>query len=224
MSRWFGRAYVKEVGTFVKRSVEGFYAELGCQARGAERPAYFAEKWSPNDLPWIVWSVYPQARELFLIRDPRDIVSSILAWGKKRGQPSFGRERSLSDEEFIRAFRLPLERFAQSWRRRRDVAHLVRYEDLIRRPFETMKEILDYLQLDSSTVRGIISRGVEEGATFELHRTSSDSTSSVGRWRDDLEPSLREACEQSFGDVLTQLGYEPSGPAGMPGEATARAN
>jgi hypothetical protein len=209
MSRWFGRSYVAEAGTFVRRSIQGFYAQLA-RAQGKTNPVYFAEKWSPSDLPWVAWSVYPRARELVLIRDPRDIVCSILAFSEKRGWPSFGRERYASDEEFIRSFRGPLERLTQSWRRRDGRAHLVRYEDLIARPVECLSEILAYLKLDSSTGPEIVSSAHKETSTLELHRTSRDPASSVGRWHDDLDSFLQEVCEQSFGDLLDQFGYGAS--------------
>lgn len=213
MSQWFGRSYVEEAGTFVQRSIESFYARLA-EAMGKPHPAYFAEKWSPTDLPWIAWSAYPQARELILIRDPRDVVCSILAFGKKKGRPSFGRERYASDEEFIGSLRAPLERLLQSWRRRDDVARLVRYEDLIERPVESLSETFAYLELDASAAHEVVARALEPTWALELHRTSRDPASSVGRWRQDLAPGLQEACERSFGDVLVQFGYEPNGPAG----------
>jgi hypothetical protein len=222
MSRWFGRAYVEEAGTFVRRSVESFYARLA-EAQGTRRPAYFAEKWSPSDLPWIAWSVYPQARELFLVRDPRDIVCSILAFGKKRGQPSFGRERHPSDEEFVRSFRAPLERLLESWRKRHEMGRLVRYEDLIERPVESLCEIFEYLELDSSAAHGIVARARDERTELELHRTSRDPASSMGRWREDLEPNLQEACVRSFGDVLEQFGYTLDDAAAERIETTMRA-
>jgi len=43
------------------------------------------------------------------------------------------------------------------------------------------------------------------------HRTSSDPTKSVGRWRTDLSPSLRDVCAKSFHEVLGEFGYATDG-------------
>jgi SAM-dependent methyltransferase len=211
MSQWFGRAYVEEAGNFVRRSVESFYRQLAW-SESKEAPTYFAEKWNPTDLPWIAWSVYPQSRELVLIRDPRDIVCSIVAFGRRRGL-AFGRERYGTDEEFVENFRQPLEQLLAAWRTRRHVAHLVRYEDVIAGPEEALRGVLAYLELDASDVEGIVARAGVELPEFDGHRTSRDSLSSVGRWRRDLAPHLQEACERAFGHIISELGYGLSGEA-----------
>jgi hypothetical protein len=33
-------------------------------------------------------------------------------------------------------------------------------------------------------------------------------SSSIGRWRQSLDPGLQEACREVFGDVLEQFGYD----------------
>jgi hypothetical protein len=40
------------------------------------------------------------------------------------------------------------------------------------------------------------------------HKTSPDPESSIGRWRYELDPSLQAICQEAFGDVLKEFGYE----------------
>jgi hypothetical protein len=208
MRRWFGRIYVTELADFFMRNVESFYAQLA-HAQGAGTPTFFAEKSLPNHVPWIVSSVYPRARELILIRDPRDMVCSILSFNRKRGYPSFGRERFESEEAFVEALRKPVERMFESWRKRRGTAHVVRYEDLVGRPVQVATDVFAYLGLDSAApaVEAVVSRASAGSPELAFHRTSGDVTASVGRWRRELDPNLREICNRSFGDLLAELGY-----------------
>jgi tRNA-dihydrouridine synthase len=99
---------------------------------------------------------------------------------------------------------------SESWSERHERAHLIRYEDLIQSPGETLRGLLAYLNLDhdDATINGMIGRAAEENPEMLRHRTSGEVSSSIGRWRQSLDPDLREACQEIFGDVLEQFGYE----------------
>jgi hypothetical protein len=107
----------------------------------------------------------------------------------------------------------------RSWQARSDRAHLVRYEDLVLEPNETLTSMLDYLELDSSpgTVNEVLARGSEEvltlpGFSYEAseiaaHRTLPDPKATIGRWRSDGDGSLRALAEEVFGEALREFGY-----------------
>ena len=62
-------------------------------------PKFFAEKnLSPE---WLVWEMCPGAREIFLVRDPRDMIRSSLAFNDKRGRLAFGRQDVDTDLEYV---------------------------------------------------------------------------------------------------------------------------
>ena len=148
---WLGREYVERLGRFCQASIDDLYTTIAA-AQGQGPPAYFAEKhqW-PNYVPVLMWEIYPQAKEIFLVRDFRDMVFSILAFDRKRGYSGFGRPEGVSDEDYVR---MELRKMAlnlrKSWITRKDRAHLVRYEDLVCKPDETARGILEYLELDAS--------------------------------------------------------------------------
>ncbi len=83
-------------------SIEDWYTTLA-RNQSQDAPVYFAEKhmW-PNFLPVLTWELYPQAKEIFLVRDFRDMVCSILAFDRKRGYPGFGRPEGKSDTDYVR--------------------------------------------------------------------------------------------------------------------------
>ncbi|HMS16898.1 MAG TPA: hypothetical protein PKA37_08675, partial [Planctomycetota bacterium] len=87
---------------------------------------------------------------------------------------------------------------------------LLRYEDFIRTPQESLTELLRYLELSSDTeiVRRMIEDGVLAGRDSQaLHRTTKSAEASIGRYAQDLTPDLIRACEESFGDLNRELGY-----------------
>jgi hypothetical protein len=184
-------------------------------------PVYFAEKhvW-PTDLPALTWELYPRAKEIFLVRDFRDMARSIMAFDAKRGFAGFGRPDGASDEDYMRGeLREMAHDIHKSWTTRRERAHLVRYEDLVLNPIETLTAILDYLELDSSreTVRHVLEAGSEQvlrlpGASFEaaevqIHRTVADPRATIGRWRREGDNNFGALADEVFGDALAEFGY-----------------
>jgi hypothetical protein len=209
---WFGRHYVEELIAFCQRSTEDFYRQVG-RGQGQPDAHYYLEKYhAASQVPVLTWEVFPQAREIILVRDFRDMISSMVAFNAKRGYTSYGREGVNSEEAFIRQARAGVDHLLNCWKSRSAIAHLVRYEDLILRPEPTVRGILDYLGLDASsaTVSAMLteSRAHDD---LEQHRTSQDPASSIGRWRNDLPQSLRDLTQQAFGKAMDEFGYAQDG-------------
>src|SRR6188472_253430 len=174
---------------------------------------------APKFLPTLFWELYPDAREIFLVRDFRDTASSILAFDERRGFPGFGRPDGISDEEYVRG---PLRQmaidFRRSWEARRDRAHLLRYEDLVSRPREILGPLLEHLGLDASPatiertldvaaspVLDLIGTSVDASMVAQ-HRTSSDLEASIGRWKRDGREDFADIYNEAFGDLLEDFG------------------
>jgi len=208
LRQWFRETYPEQLAAFCQRNIDAFYSEVaGMQQK--PNPRYFAEKFQPSYLQWLVWELYPQAREIVLVRDPRDMLCSILAFNAKRGYVAFRREQAESDEDYIRQLARQTSRFCERWQQRADKARLVKYEDLVTRPIETLTGILDYLGLESSPSMSaaMLASAAEETPESAHHRTSASATASIGRWRRDLDQALRPVCEAAFRDSLVALGY-----------------
>jgi hypothetical protein len=188
-------------------------------------PVYFAEKhmW-PNFLTVLTWELYPRAKEVFLVRDFRDMACSIMAFDQRRGFPGFGRPEGATDEEYMRGQLRQMARdLRKSWLTRRHKAHLVRYEDLVHRPAEVVTGMLEYLELDASpaAVAHMLEIGEAPAITLpgssmdasvvEQHRTTEDLKSSIGRWQRERDESFRALCQEVFGDVLPDFGYPEAG-------------
>jgi hypothetical protein len=209
LRQWLGQNNTKALATFCQGRIEAFYGQVA-MAQGRAEPIYFAEKYLPDDLSAaMVWQLYSQGREVFLVRDPRDMLASILAFNAKRGYAAFGRERAANNEAYARQMRASALSLLRSWEQRSDKAYLLRYEDAILRPVETLGSLLEYLALDltPSAIKSMLRRASEEIPEMRKHRTIPEPERSIGRWRRDLDASVQAACHEAFGDILEKFGY-----------------
>jgi hypothetical protein len=97
-----------------------------------------------------------------------------------------------------------------SWSERGDKGFLLRYEDLVLRPEETLPALFSYLGIDDrpETVKQVLAEATRlEGGLQDFHRTSATPADSVGRWRRDLDPALVRVCEEELGEALGTFGY-----------------
>lgn len=210
IEHYVGTVTVERLARFATERVAEFY-ETAANMYDKDAPAFFAEKgpWSPK--AWqTIDELYGAAREIVLVRDPRDMLASIFAYNQKRGSLDFGRQSVASDEDFVDTVRDGMLDLLAGGRRRG--AFLLRYEDLLLRPEETLPRLFSHIGVDASddTVREIVERATSQTSEqMDYHRTSTDPRASVGRWSNDLSPSVRARAEERLAGVLTHLGYEP---------------
>jgi hypothetical protein len=208
---WSGSAYVEELAAFCQRSIDGWYlAAAAAQGQATEPLVYFAEKHFPDIYPRLMRDLYPDARELFLVRDFRDMVASMRAYNERKGFADFGRDKAASDEEWLAYLHQTLLVLRNAWRDRGEPGSLVRYEDLVRDPATTLPPLLTSLGLDAApeTVAHLIAAAAADSPELRGHGTAESPTASIGRWRNDLAPEMRLAVEATFGDLLREFGYD----------------
>jgi hypothetical protein len=203
LDRWYATDQIEELARVAQAAVESFYREYA-SSRKRSTPAFFAEKVVPTGhYRWIMRQLYPRAREIFLVRDPRDHLASVLAFfpGDRR--------RVETDEQYVDLIHTRLLSFVQQWKRASQHGTLVRYEDLVCSPPEQIRAMLDALELDSSAniVDSMVKAGNEVTANVNSHQTSPDARSSIGRWKRDLEPRMQKICDEAFDGLLDELGY-----------------
>ena len=201
---WLGGEAVGDIAAFAQSRVDALYARVAADAGKGAR--YFAEKLRNDPVPDLAWELYPAAREVVLVRDPRDVLVSVLASSRKRGErPPPADPARWVDEDFGPRIAAVLD----SWQRRRDRALLVRYEDLMTEPHATLAGVLEYAGLDagSDAVSAMLASSDRAVPGMEEHRTTASASASIGRWRRDLDPALAERCERAVGDAIAAFGY-----------------
>jgi sulfotransferase family protein len=200
---WFGREYIERLATFCHKNTDDWYMTIA-RTQGQDDPVYFAEKYTAGHVPLVTWELYPDAKEVFLVRDFRDMVCSLLSFYD--GRVRVGGE---TDQEYVSRLRGWAFRLYNDWQARAGRSHLVRYEDLATEPAETLTALLQYLDLDASpkVVEEVLSKSSAESSNLQSHRTTPNVTASIGRWRRDLDPELQRTCEETFGELLGEFGY-----------------
>jgi hypothetical protein len=201
---WIGREYIERVTTLCQNSIEDWYDKVA-RSQGQDEPRYFAEKGVAGHIPALTWELYPNAKEIFLVRDFRDMVCSLMAFYKN----GTTRSRADNDEQYIQWLGGWAAHLHSDYETRADRSHLVRYEDLVGQPVDTLTALFRYLELDASPdlVDEIIKTASEQTPHFRQHRTTPNVQASIGRWQRDLDPSLQRACEETFADLLGAFGY-----------------
>jgi hypothetical protein len=208
MWSWLRRDYVENLAAFCQLSIDGFYRTVALSQRSAD-VVYFAEKRNPRPTARIASELYPNAREIFLVRDPRDMVCSMVSFYAKTKLVAFGRETSADDAQFVGGIGLAVRDLVQQLREREERELLVRYEDLVRDPADELRRILAYLELDTSLSdrQRIVEQALADSANSQRHRTTSSAALSIGRWRRDLDETLHALCASTFSDLIPALGY-----------------
>jgi hypothetical protein len=221
VEHWFAQVYPERLAAFCQRQIDDWYLTVA-RVQAQWTPTYFGEKhmW-PNYVPVLTWELYPRAKEIFLVRDFRDMARSILTFDERRGFAGFGRPGGVTDEEYMRGGLHRMARDLQrSWQTRRDRAHLVRYEDLVLDTEGTVRAALEYLEVDASPkmIETVIEHGAEDilslpNSSYEPsevagHRSVPDAKATIGRWRRETDDSFKELSAEVFGDALLEFGYE----------------
>jgi hypothetical protein len=220
LARWLGSDHVADLAAFAQQRIDAVYLHVA--ALTGDRPRYFAEKCLPErNVPQLLHELYPEAREIFLVRDFRDMFCSIRAFNEKRGSAAFGFDGAGAEETYVVDVLAPsVENLLDEWRDRRGEAQLVRYEDLMLNPAATVRAVLEGAGLDSSddVVDAMVSSAAEPIPGMAMHTTAAAGPhASVGRWQRELEPRLRHLCDEALGPALGEFGYAPAATGGRAG-------
>jgi hypothetical protein len=177
---------------FVRDMVGEYYARL---ARDKAKPGarYFAEKGNNLHAPTRAFMrrAFGEVRELVILRDPRDVLCSHMAYFSSSPEKAFNQLSHASRQLLaIRAEALP------------DV-HMIKYEDMVRGQaacFDALSAFLD-VKVEPET-------GVRPQEVFRRHGTSVSPQASIARWRTHLPDALKARCAQDWGQFLATFGYD----------------
>jgi hypothetical protein len=209
LAEWLATGRIDELAAMCRDRIATFYNHVA--AEEGKLASFFVEKHLPRQLSTdLLREVYPDAVEVVLVRDLRDVFCSILAFNRKRGYTAFGRDSVESDEQYVEKMRRSGQSLLNHVRDGRD-AYLLRYEDLVLRPEETLERLLDRIGLDGSVAAEVVERASSPVAGMEQHMTAPSATASIGRWRRDLEPALVERCDELLAPLVAEFGYPPAG-------------
>lgn len=146
---------------------------------------------------------YPGARILHMVRDPRDRYASVLVrWKSRRGDVGAGTAAWLDSVQLG-------ERHARRYPER---YRLVRYESLVARPEEALREICDFVD-EPYTDEMLRMDGAERfrddggNSSYGPRPVGEISPDSIGRYRQVLTPRQIAFIERAANRPMGRLGY-----------------
>jgi Sulfotransferase family len=163
---------------------------------------YYAEKHLNS---WLVdRSDLPPLRVVVLLRDPRDTYVSLLAFRDAAGA-DLGQRHARDDEDYLRQF-IDRQRERLRWisgLQEDGQTLVVRYEDLVSDLAGVATRLERWLgvSLDADAV-------IADRRMKWMHRTSTTTEESIGRWRSELDSRLATAISDELGGELSALGFE----------------
>ncbi|MGC2820228.1 MAG: sulfotransferase [Candidatus Sulfotelmatobacter sp.] len=196
------------------------------RAYARERHATIWGEKTPGHVLWLpqIQNLFPRARVLFMVRDPRDVlVSYDDRWNRGR-----------RDTDYLLKTAALLKFYLLHLLHRRvfpeEQVHWVKYESLTAHPAEELKRICRFLgvdfepsMLDFYRAHEAIEEEMPEGRHHRL-LSKPATTEHIGRYREAFERSQIALVEQLLGEEMQALDYAvSSGPSGTfgPREASA---
>jgi hypothetical protein len=137
--------------------------------------------------------LFPQRREIMLIRDMRDVYCSYRSYFP-----------SATKEFAMKVLGNSAEYLARINEKQSPDNLFVRYEDCVADAAETFRRIWQFLDVAPQDV----TPGGDADRLFSIHATSGSVKASIGRWRQDLSPEDQAECLALFGGFLATFGYE----------------
>jgi len=195
------------------RSLRALWGEFSDQARAAmpaivgedaPAPTMYAEK-APSWLPPLLEEAGIGHRLLYLLRDPRDIHLSILAFNAKRGiSTGFGMKADDTPESFAR-------RFAAQRRSQLEpiVSGAIPSEQVVR-----YDRMVSDLEGEARRLGAVLGVALDAAAVQPpkgkqgQHVTAGSVVASVGRWQREMSPEIQAIFAAELGDLLIALGWE----------------
>lgn len=192
-TRIYSQVFLDGLDRVVREGTLSFYRELSL-AYQMPQITHFLEKMKPVGSRWFR-RVFPHSKTVFLIRDPRDAMVSAMSFF---GGVSPEALRSDAGEELGAnpaqqgASRAPwLNQYIEGWRQlqesmpeelNRPKSFLVRYEDVVANPADTMAKLLTDLGVEAGEHLDACVDALEK-PVLATHTTSGSREQSVGRWR-----------------------------------------
>jgi len=147
-----------------------------------------------------IFTWWPQARCIHVLRDPRDNYTSY-----RRKHPDWAPEFFASNwKRSLQTGMLNQDNFgAQHYL-------LLRYEDLVQSPQETIQSMLEFLEIDWDSNLTTPSRAGQpwQGNSMFSDEFSGISAAPLNRWKDNLEPLDVAVIEMMTSPLLESWGYD----------------
>ncbi len=199
----------KETRDFLDAMIYAAWETLAV-SKGKER--YWVDKTTSTEIyASTLFSWYPEAKFIHILRDPRDNYGAIKAGWDKRYQHQFDSKERLLQSVIDRA-RLGME-LAQINQDRFGAERylIVRYEDVATEPEVTLQHVAEFLgiRFQKSLLTPTFCGKPWRGNNHEQKKFNAISGDNVNRWRERIDDHEAKVLEYHFKDLMERYGYDP---------------
>ena len=206
---WVANGYIDSLARFCIQSVDQTYKLIADQNNKPDA-GFFLEKF-PGLKGKYISELYPSYHEVVIVRDIRDVFCSVKSFNKQRGRDDFGVDRHDDDKSYLRSLGVLLRKMynKRTMGCSRTRYHLVKYEDLIVSPVDTVLDLYKRLGMNvgNDVVGNLEAALSSNNLNVSSHRTGA-AGNDVARWKVDLPEALNDFVFEEFGDLLNSLGYQ----------------
>lgn len=208
---WLEHKYVTDGVSFM---VEQFDSYCDALASDLKKPGgrFLAEKVIGSPMTTFVRNVFPEAREVFLVRDFRDVFVSARRFNEQRGTISFGREGTDDDTAWMKILAHDANRLWAIFQSRADRVFTLHYEELITNTRQSLSRLYEHFGLDASEelIDSVLLDVTRNHTNAAQHTTSVNIAGSVGRWRNEMSEREKQLAAEIFAGPLAAFGYVAS--------------
>ncbi len=210
-----------------KRAIRNFVLEVARYSYPRLGPGEYLIVKEPNGSigASLLMEAFPESRMVLLIRDPRDVVSSVLdaskegGWLHERWDSGASEQPGLADDnpdEFVeswaRVYRDGVGNALRAYRSHRGPKAFVRYEDLVDNTHAAMNRLYSDLGIPYSTAE--LARAIKKFSWANIPEKEKGPgkffrKGRPGGWREDLTPEQVRLVEEINASILREF-YPPS--------------
>lgn len=204
--KWMKEKYNPELLNFFRDTVERYYQDEAF-LYGKKYPKYFAEKamyirrgpdWqSPNVLKLL----YDEITNIYLVRDPRDILVSQVAFFRKDQDIGLNRTKDI-----INNLSMLMDKMVEDFKDE-EGRIIIRYEEMIHEPKKVVHQLCNELgvEINKNELHQIINMVVS--GKKEEHITSGSVNKSIGRGMRELSLEILHYAEEKMKGYIDTFGY-----------------
>jgi hypothetical protein len=192
---FFDRSSPQTIAAALRQTANDYYRHLAAN-QNKLAAFYFAEKCEAQGTTRdSLLQLFPNSFEILLIRDPRDVFCSSLAYFPDAERTNFLVNIGNACNTLVGILKENRERTLA-----------INYEALLRDRRAVLSAVGDFLALANDAWR---ESSAPDAALFEAHATAPSPQESIGRWKHELSATQRQACTEAFSGFLAKFGYEP---------------
>lgn len=207
LSRQYCQLDFNELADFTIKAIDRAYAHVNdSEVTAKPSSRFYAEKSGSGHTARLMMELYPDGHEVFLVRDFRDMYCSMLQFSQQRQTDDFGWQRQHADE-YMEVVAERVDQLRVSFESRTKTPAVIRYEDLLTKPRDTLQQLLTHMDLasDADTIEKMCSVLHKQ---VEGHQTSKNAEASMQRWEKELNHKQQRHINDLLSHSLSTFGYK----------------